>query len=155
MKFLFIRHFDYSAQQLCLNYLRAMAIQSSRKAEALVVNRTRSNAVRRSRFSSLSFTAGVLVEDVTGNGGHFCRRDVLEVPVTAPPLDDRWSPGQVKGPHGVVSHIVADLLEQPLLRAVRGGLVQSVADGLRDAVAAARAYVESVHPIRDDRTFTW
>ena len=34
-------------------------------------------------MSSLSLYAGVLVEDVTGNGGYFGWRDVLEFPVAA------------------------------------------------------------------------
>ena len=89
----------------------------------MVVIRTRSNALRSSRFSSTVADAGVVVEDVMGNGGYFGRRNVLKFSVTAAARNDGWSSGQVKGLCGPAGDAVLNLLEQAPAKCCRGCLV--------------------------------
>ena len=81
-------------------YLHAMAMQSSRKAEALLVILDPLECDEEKPPQLAVADASVVVEDVAGDGGYFHRRDVLEFSVTAAAQDDRRSPGQVKGLYG-------------------------------------------------------
>jgi hypothetical protein len=95
-----------------------------------------------------------MVEDMTGDGGYFRRWDVLELPVTSAPQNDRWRPGQIEGLCQAVIYIVSDLLEQSLLDRCASCLVQGVADGFCNSMPPACAYVKFVYAVCDDRTLT-